>query len=122
MRSAGRRLPARLADAMPIALPTMKVFEALVPRCRDPVTDMRSPAAAETARRAAGPGASLGIDRPFYTNADGGHPRRLRRRMFAAALACRLLAPLRHGDCVEQCPSSRGKAENTYARTEFFSV
>jgi len=53
MRSARRRLPAGLADAMPIdfPIPTMKVFEALVPsKYRDPVTDMRSPAAAEAAR------------------------------------------------------------------------
>src|SRR5258707_2927713 len=31
------------------------------------------------------------------------------------------MAPLRHADCVEQCPSSRAKRK-TYARTEFFSI
>jgi hypothetical protein len=53
MRSAMRRLPAGLADAMPTPFPTMKIFEALVPsKYPDLVTDMRSPAAAETALQA----------------------------------------------------------------------
>jgi hypothetical protein len=50
---------------MAIALPTMKVFEALVPRCRDPVTDMRTPAGRRNSPTSGGPDALLGIDGPF---------------------------------------------------------
>jgi hypothetical protein len=42
----------------------MKGFEALVPRCRDAVTDMHSPPAAEASDERP-TGASLGIDGPF---------------------------------------------------------
>src|SRR5882724_3710063 len=41
-------------------------------------------------------------------------------RMFAAALACRLLARLRHADYIEQCPSSRAKRK-TFAHSELFA-
>jgi hypothetical protein len=52
-----------------------------------------------------------------------GNIRRRRCRLGEARPTCAglLLAPLRHADCVEQCPSLRA-TRKTYARTEFFSV
>jgi len=37
------------------------------------------------------------------------------------SLRCRLLAPLRHADCIKECPLS-GVTRKTFAYAEFFSV
>jgi hypothetical protein len=63
------------------------------------------------------------IPRRTPSGVEVGNIRRRRCRLGEARPTCAglLLAPLRHAECVERCPSLRAKRQ-TYARTEFFSV